>query len=100
MRAAVKYLQLLNWALLVAGAMMTLVLVVVTLIMAIYREEAARVGGSFGGVAATTGVFALFALAAALTVWSVRRGFAWRWLAQGGLFAALFLLVQFLRRLA
>lgn len=95
-----KYLQLLNWVLLVAGVMMTLVLGVVTLIMAIYREEAAQVGGSFSGVAVTAGVFALFAFTAALTVWSMRRGFAWRWLAQGGLFAVLFLLVQFLRRLA
>lgn len=96
----VKYLQLLNWALLVAGALMSLVLGVVTLMMAIYRDQAAQVGGSFGGVAVTTGAFTLFALVAALTVWSMRRGFAWRWLAQAGLFAALFMLVQFLRRLA
>lgn len=94
-----RYLQILNWALLVAGAMMSLVLGVVTLIMAIYRERAAEVGGDFAAVAATTAAFTVFALAAALTVWSMRRGFAWRWLAQGALVAVLVMLVQFLRRL-
>lgn len=80
--------------------MMSLVLGVVTLIMALYREEAAQVGGSFSGVAETTAVFALFAAAAALAVWGMHRRFAWRWLAEGGLIAALGLLVQFLRQIA
>lgn len=94
-----RYLQILNWALLVAGVMMSLVLVVVTLLMAIYRDEAAQVGGDFAGVAAATGIFTVFALTAALAVWSMRRRFAWRWLAQGALFLVLFMLVQYLRRL-
>lgn len=98
-RIDVKYLQILNWGLLVVGAMMSLVLVVVTLIMALYREEAAAVGGSFTGVASTTAMFALFALAAALAVWGMHRRFAWRWLAEGGLIAALVVLIQFLRGL-
>lgn len=94
-----RYLRILNWAMLVAGTMMSLVLGVVTLLMAIYRERAAEVGGDFAAVAATAAVFAVFALAAALTVWSMHRGFAWRWVAQGGLVAVLVMLVQFLRRL-
>ncbi|MES1944259.1 hypothetical protein PC39_09095 [Salinisphaera sp. PC39] len=95
-----RYLQILNIACLIAGASMTLVLSVVTLIMALYQEEAAQVGGSFAGVAAATVVFALFGLAAAAAVWGMRRGAAWRWIAQGVLFAVIALLVTYLRNLA
>lgn len=94
-----RYLQILNWALLVIGAMMTLVLAVVTLIMGVYREQAAQVGGSFAGVAATAAMFALFAAVAGLAVWGMQRRLAWRWLAQGALAAVLVVLVQFLRGL-
>lgn len=79
--------------------MMSLVLGVVTLIMALYREEATQVGGNFAGVAATAAVFTLFALAAALAVWAMHRRFAWRWPAEAGLIAALGLLVLFLRQI-
>lgn len=95
-----RYLMVLNWALLIAGAVMSLVLTVVTLIMAIYREEAAQVGGDFVAVAAAYAMFLVFFAAAALTVWGMRRRFAWRWVAQGGLFAVIGVLVQFVRQLA
>lgn len=78
---------------------MSLVLVVVTLIMAIYRDEAARVGGDFAAVASATGIFILLTIAALLAVWGMHRRFAWRWLAQGGMLAMLIVLIQFLREL-
>lgn len=94
-----KYLQLLNWTALFAGAAMTVVLAVVCLMLWVHRPDAAAVGSRLAPVVAATVAFGIFGAAAGASVWSVRAGKGWWWAAEAALVVAGFGLVQFVRQL-
>lgn len=94
-----KYLQGLNLVLLGAASVMSLVLAVVCLMLAVHHEAAGEIGVHLQPAATATGVFLLWAVAAALAVWGIHRDTLWKWLAQAGLVAITVLLVLYLRNL-
>jgi len=96
----VRYLQILNLALFAAGALMTLVLGVVSLMLFVHHDAATDMGAGVDRIVVTTGVFAVLAVAGGLAVWAVHRRHPALWAAEGGLCVALGLVVQFVRQLA
>ena len=85
-----RYLQGLNWTLLVLGATLFVNLAVVCLLYFLHLDQAPRYRAEFDSVVLSTLLFFGVALAAATAIWGQRRQFSWRWLAEGVLALTVF----------
>lgn len=94
-----RYLQILNAALLALGAAMALVLAVVCLLYGVHLEEAPQLRGDLPRLFLLTGLFVLLAGASAAVFLAHRRDWPGRWLLQVTPFVALAAVVLFFARL-
>ena len=78
-----RYLQMLNVALLLLGAAMAVNLGVVCLLYWVHVESEPRIAADLPRLYALTALFTALALAAALPFLGHRRGWSTRWLLQG-----------------
>jgi hypothetical protein len=78
----VKYLQILNAAVLVLGAMMAIILAVVCLQYTVYVDSAPHLRDQLPRLFAITGLFAGLGAAGALAFFGHRRRWLARWLLQ------------------
>jgi len=78
----VKYLQILNVAVLLTGAIMALNLAVVCLLYAVHVDSAPRLGADLPRLYALTGLFAALGLAGAAAFLGHRRRWPGHWLLQ------------------
>ena len=77
-----KYLQILNAAVLITGAVMGLNLAVVCLLYGVHLDSAPRLVADMPRLYALTGLFAALAGAGAVAFFGHRRTWAGRWLLQ------------------
>lgn len=94
-----KYLQIVNAALLALGAVMALVLAVVSLLYGAHLEEAPRLRADLPRLLELTGWFLLLAAASGATFFGHRRRWPGRWLLQGTPLVALAAVILFFVRL-
>lgn len=94
-----KYLRILDWAALFAGAANTMVLLVVCLMIWTYQSRAAELGARLPSLLGMAAALAGFTLIAAVAVHAVRRQSSWHWLAQAALLAAALGLAHLTRQL-
>jgi hypothetical protein len=78
----VKYLQILNAAVAVTGAVMGINLAVVVLLYALHVDDAPRLGADLPSLYALTGLFAALFAAGLAAFLAQRRRWAARWLLQ------------------
>jgi hypothetical protein len=78
-----KLLRAFNGLLFALSATFALTMGVVCLMYAVNLDTAPRVRAEWPTVARTTATFWMLTLFSGLAWWSVRRGFSWRWVAQG-----------------
>lgn len=78
-----KLLRAFNSLLFALSATFALTLGVVALMYAVNLDTAPRVRAEWPTVAGTTATFWVLAVVSGLAWWAVRRGFSWRWIAQG-----------------
>ena len=78
-----KYLQILNAAVVITGAAMAINLAVVCLLYHVHAGSEPRIAGDLPGLYVLTGLFTGLGLAGAAAFMAHRRAWAGRWLLQG-----------------
>ena len=78
-----KYLQILNAAVLITGAAMAINLAVVCLLYHVHVGETPRLAGDLPGLYALTGLFTGLGVAGAAAFLAQRRAWSARWIVQG-----------------
>lgn len=83
---------------LLIASTMTLLLAVVCLLYVIYLDASPTMREEMPALLAATGLFGVLALLAGAAFWGLRRETAWRWAAQGLMWAAVVVSVFLMQR--
>lgn len=83
-----KILRITNWVLFAGGASMTVMFMVVSLVVGLYHEQIAGIGGNLRALLVVTVAFTVFTLLAGLAAWALHTRHRLMWTGQGVLLLA------------